>query len=233
MNKMIKKSLISLLIGLCSTFSQTMEIQTSPYEEFSKTISREKLLEEHSVDSELKVILDANLTELINKPQTFSWLPGFIIKKEQGRVHGSLFIRDTAKKLGCNLVTAPVARYYKSKLGQDCSIERIINISQEPFSLEQTKQLYTIMQATNLADITAENVLNTPEGIATIVDVEKLSFARNGQYTELQYLSFIKIRDSFCKDGSAFTPEARQWRWEQETIIKYKEKVLGQKISTE
>lgn len=213
---MLKNLLIfSLSAGLGFALSvHAMEEPTGPYHEFSKTISQQDLIDRYSISPELKSVIDINLPKIITKPKEFPWLPGFIMKHEHGRVIGSLLIRNAAQKHGCNLVTAPPAQWYNTQWGQRCSVERMIQISKVPFSIQQAKQLYKICKVTNYSDIHDGNIFNTSDGIMTIVDTERHSFMYNGVYTKLDYLQFMKNLN--------FTHDAQQWL--QKKIKKYEKK---------
>ncbi len=166
------------------------------FEAFSKRHPIEELEKDHSVKPHIKAIIDEKLQyTLAPGANRFSWLPNYIMKCKPSRLQGSLLIKKCARECNCNLVDTPTKQLYKTSWGDFYIVEKEINLSRQPLSLQQIKQLYKVFKKTNYQDVNLGAVLNTQEGIAYIVDTEHDSFKKPlfGNVTLAQKLSVLPM----------------------------------------
>jgi hypothetical protein len=179
--KIFKK--LFLPIAVIAAFVGTSQAMEKPntynFEVFSKKHPIEELEKDHSVKPHVKELIDAKLQyTLATGANRFPWLPNHIMKSKPSRLQGSLLIKKCARECNCNLVDTPTKQLYKTSWGDFYIVEKEINFSRQPLSLQQIKQLYKVFKKTDYQDINPGAVLNTQEGIAYIVDTEHDSFIK-------------------------------------------------------
>lgn len=182
MNFNIKFLLLNLALLTASAFG--MEAPHKPkevaesYNDFKNKISFEQLLQHYSVNPELKQLIDENFPAfgLEGSMQEFSWLPGYIIKKNIDRLWGALFIKECATAYNLE-ISCPDKLIYKAKSGKYyVVVKKIKSDHYLQYPCKAMQQLYKICKITNYIDIHHLNTLIGENNVVYIIDTEQKSF---------------------------------------------------------
>ncbi len=194
----VKNALISLasLAILFAGQSQPMEQECAGkywYTNFRKQMPFEEILKKYKVSLEVEMIINdlfagTNYTKNIangslkrllydnNKVYESYRLPNTVIKYGADRIIGALAIQQCAAEFNCDAVKTPIKKAYIDEQGIGYVVEPKVSIVSDPFSLKQIKQLCIVIEKTGYADGHNENIVNSVQRIAYILDTEPRSF---------------------------------------------------------
>lgn len=163
------------------------------YENFIRRTSTKQLLKNHSVNPELKQLIDQNLPSGFNHVAAFPWLPEYIMKKDAFRIFGSLYIKACAHQNNCDAVSCPDKFIYSAPNGTQYIIAKKIIPNNKPLSLNQVKQLYKIAKKTGYRDLHNGNIMNTDSGIMYIIDTEASSFCSEYHFVDIKAIVISQL----------------------------------------
>ncbi len=150
-------------------------------------------LASYMVDQELEEILDDHVDELYKRLKKihngsrnhgvwkFEWLPGYYIKYGLERIIGMEKMKRCIKHHNLNLLTVPDKKIYhlkgNSKAISNKNYAVIIkavdhSTDPKPLTLEQVKQLCTIIHETKYISMTSTNFIRGTDGLLHLIDTE-------------------------------------------------------------
>lgn len=208
-----------------AAFVSTSESEKTKYAyaQFIKKMSAAEIFKNHTVNPELEhKIKDAlakrayvqktyhpHVIKLIDLPyilkspnQRYSQSNEELLR----RIVGSLCINQCAQELNLDVVKAPIKKVITINNKYYVVCEKVTFNKKILFSLKQIKQVYKIAKRTGYYDIHYNNLVNTAEGIAYLLDTEPVSF--------LQHLSLRGLADILAdlkKMHSYMEPAANAW----------------------
>lgn len=176
----------------------------------------------NSLTSEIVKTLDAHKSELrdMTTPETFSWLPGKIVKCRADRLEGAALLRTTINQLGyADDIIVP------HKVTYDCGdadmrvIELLLPIDQEYrkkkhvtvehcLALDQVVQIYDVCKRTKYWDIHKGNIVRLVTGQTAFVDTESSSFYL---FANQDNISFVKSSILNDLQSMPINKEAQKW----------------------
>ena len=172
----------------------------------------ENLLRSKLVEPEIAAILDTHSNEIKHVLKVcnehtckkirhavweFPWLPGYIIKYSIDRIVGAELIRTCIDTYNLDLLTVPDKFLYhvpgRAKELTNLNylvVEKKLEVDfiQSPFSLEQTKQMCTLIKVTGYIDAHKNNVLRLKNKKLAFIDTEKELFSVHKNYVGLYHL---------------------------------------------
>ncbi len=155
--------------------------------------SRDNFMRKYSVDPELQEILDDHVDEIYKRLKKihhgtknhgvwkFKWLPGYYIKYGLARIRGMEKMKRCIEEYDLDLLTVPDKRVYHLKgrpkeLSNDNYAVIIKAVDRtpdpEPLTLEQVKQLCTIIHKTKYISMTSSNFIRGTDGLLHLIDTE-------------------------------------------------------------
>lgn len=125
---------------------------------------------------EIERILDQGLPPNLSSVNAFSWLPGYIFKKDDGsRITNALILQNKIDRLGLNLIKIPKKYPYKQfVVCEDIDGESGFQ-SQKLMTTEMCRQLHQLIAEGPIKyyDMTSKNWVITKEGFLYIIDTGK------------------------------------------------------------
>ncbi len=147
---------------------------------------RDDFIEKHSVEPALQEILDDHADEIYKCLKKihhgsknhgvwkFKWLPGHYVKYGLARIRGMEKMKKCIKEHDLDLLTVPDKKIYHIKgrpqeLSNDNYAVIIKGVDRtpdpEPLTLEQVKQLCTIIHETKYISMTSSNFIRGTDGL--------------------------------------------------------------------
>lgn len=145
------------------------------------------------VNEELQAILDNHADEIYQKIKkvnlstqkhgawTFDWLPGYYVKYGLARIKGMEKMKRCIKEHDLNLLTVPDKKIYHIK-GRPLELSdrnyavivKKVEATKDPqpLTLEQVKQLSTIIHQTRYISMTSSNFIRGTDGLLHLIDTE-------------------------------------------------------------
>ncbi len=187
--------------------------------------SAEYYLSTYAVDPEIKAILDEHRKIIDKKVKKihgkklshalgvwqFDWLPGYYIKYGAERIKGMHRIKKCIKNYNLDLVSVPDKRLYhipgRPEEFNDRNyviVVKAVEKEPQPLTVEQVKQLCTIIKKTGYMDMTDTNYRRAPDGKLYIIDTEGFNKSRIIK----GFLRMIGTKHDLNTD---YTPEALKY----------------------
>lgn len=111
----------------------------------------------------------------------FPWLPSYMIKLDpEERIAGGKVLKDGAQQANLDLIRipeqilCPIPEELQSltHLKALCLSEKIEGVQNKKLTLEQTRQLCTIVKTKGVNDLKGKNLVHCPDGKIAIIDTE-------------------------------------------------------------